>query len=255
MSRKEALSEGMREQRRIEVAEATAKLIAKRGFEAVKVREIAQELGCSTHIVSHYFDNKKDLLLCALRHSASRQLQRLKIAIGQNLSIASCLETFLPLDEERSIDAHVWLVFWGQSLNDDEFIAEQRDFGQRWRRLMIGMMKIRGYFEEDTSREMRNEVAQLLQTAIAGVSAHGTLGVWDANEQRAVLGRQVKFALSILKKDNGAVTKPTPPSVRKKQAVPDTAEVADLAEENTRLRRLLVDAMLQFETQTSASNE
>lgn len=241
MSREKGMTEGVREQRRIEVAEATARLIATRGFEAVRVREIAQELGYSTHIVSHYFDNKKDLLLFALRQSSARQLQRLKAAIGDNLSIAECLEAFLPLDEERSIDAHVWLVFWGQSLNDADFIAEQRDFGQRWRRLMIGMMKIRGYFDTDTSRELRNEVAQLLQTAIAGVSAHGTLGVWSADEQRAVLRRLVELALSIL--DNPE-SRPLPPAQPETPAS-DNAEIAALTAENARLRRLLVETMLK----------
>lgn len=245
MGREEAIPAGVRERRRIEVAEATAKLISTRGLEAVRVREIANELGCSTHVVSHYFDNKKDLLLFALRQSAARQLQRLKVAIGQNLSIAECLECFLPLDEVRSIDAHVWLVFWGESISDSDYIEVQKDFGQRWRRLMIGMMKIRGYFDDTTSREIRGEIAQQLQTAIAGVSVHGTLGVWSAEEQKAALRRQVSMIIGIL--DEKPAEAAQPPAQNTETTGAETSDMAALAQENARLRKMLVDAMLQNE--------
>lgn len=245
MGREEAIPDGVRERRRIEVAEATAKLIATRGLESVRVREIANELGCSTHIVSHYFDNKKDLLLFALRQSAARQLQRLKTAIGQNLSIAECLECFLPLDEVRSIDAHVWLVFWGQSIGDSDYIEVQKDFGLRWERLMIGMMKIRGYFDTHTTRDTRIEIAQQLQTAIAGVSVHGTLGVWTGDEQKAALRRQVEMIIGILEKGGDEANQPIG---QQASAICESPDMATLTEENARLRKMLVDAMLQNET-------
>ena len=242
----------IREQRRDEVALATARLIARGGFEAVRVREIAQQLGTCTNIVSHYFDSKKELLLLALRQCAARQLQRLKEAIARGAGIAECLETFLPLDEERAIDARVWMVFWAQSIADEDILAVQRDFGQRWRRLIIGMMRIRGDFAPGTPRSLRNRVAQQLQIAIAGVAIHGTLGVWSEQEQRLGLAKQTGFILAMIRRETSAPEGLAPALNATGSAAGGTEGVAGneafgLARENARLRKMLVDAMLQIE--------
>lgn len=238
---------GDRDDRRYEVARVTARIIAERGLDGVRVREIAQEAGYSTHIVSHYFENKKELMLFTLRQCSARQVRRLKLAIAANADLAECLETLLPLDEERMIDARVWMVFWAQTLSDEDIIAEQRDFGQRWRRLLVGMMRIRGYFTPDTARMTRNHIAQQLQTAVAGIGIHGALGVWSADQQRQLVREQVDMIMTLL----GTPMPTQQPAPRLKAEAPIENE---LAAENARLRKLLVDAMLQIET-LSEGNE
>jgi AcrR family transcriptional regulator len=234
-----------REEQRNRVAQLAARLIAERGLEAVKVREIAAELGYSTHIVSHYFDSKKELLLLTLRLCAARQVKRLKLAISSNESLVRCLEALLPLDEERMVDARVWIMFWAQTFADRDIAAVQLEFGARWRRLLVGTLRIRGHFTPDTPRATRDLVAQRLQTAVAGIGVHGALGVWPAERQRELLAQEVDAALATLDPSD---RQPLPPPDLRSEPVGDEPSSRRLAIENTRLRKLLVDAMLQIET-------
>ena len=63
------------DQRRRELLEATAAVIAAEGIEAATVRRIAREVGCTTGLVTHYFAEKDELVIGVLHqvHSASAE--------------------------------------------------------------------------------------------------------------------------------------------------------------------------------------
>ena len=68
--------------RRKEVAAVASQLIARAGLEAVTIRDVAQAAGCSTAIVSHYFHNKRELLLFTYRYSIESATARADHAMG-----------------------------------------------------------------------------------------------------------------------------------------------------------------------------
>ena len=57
------------EQRRAELTDATARLIAKSGIGAATMRDVAAEAGWTTGALTHYFTDKRDLLLHTFRAS------------------------------------------------------------------------------------------------------------------------------------------------------------------------------------------
>lgn len=57
--------------RRIEVAQAAAKVIAQQGLADTSMRAIADELGCSVGVLTHHFRNKDEMLLFVHRHVVS----------------------------------------------------------------------------------------------------------------------------------------------------------------------------------------
>ncbi len=224
--------DSLHEQRRRAVAEATTRLIAQKGLDRVSVRDIAVEAGYSTHVVSHYFENKKELLLFTLREVSQRSVDRLKMAIEDGEDVARCLETFLPLDSARIIDARLWLTFWTAALHDPDIAAEQLRFGSKYRDLMLGLLRLRDMFPHGTPADAQDVIAQRLQMAISGIAVHGVLGVWDENQQRRMLAAELG---QIVPADSTAHT----------DSATDTVQSpAALAEENARLRRLLVNTLL-----------
>lgn len=246
--RKEEVGQRDRDDLRGEVSRATARIIAERGLESVRLRQICAELGYSTHIVSHYFESKKEMVLFTLRQCAARQVARLKAAIGRGGDLAECLEALMPLDAERLIDARVWMVFWAET-SDPEIAGVQQDFGARWRRLLIGTMRMRGYFRPGMTRAKQDFIAQRLQTAVAGIGIHGALGIWPPKLQREHL--QAELA-SVLASFEGSAPVSTAEMVTPVEtADPSTRK---LVIENTRLRKMLIDAMLQIETLTEAQS-
>jgi AcrR family transcriptional regulator len=66
------------EDRRQELIDAALRLFSARGPEAVSVDDIAAEAGASRALLYHYFDNKHDLYLAALRAAADALLEQLR---------------------------------------------------------------------------------------------------------------------------------------------------------------------------------
>jgi AcrR family transcriptional regulator len=66
------------EDRRQELIDAALRLFSARGPEAVSVDDIAAEAGASRALLYHYFDNKHDLYLAALRAAADALLEQLQ---------------------------------------------------------------------------------------------------------------------------------------------------------------------------------
>ena len=64
------------EQRRLEVLEATVRLLAREGPRAVTHRAVAAEAGTSLRATTYYFDSRDALLTEALRHYAQTALSR-----------------------------------------------------------------------------------------------------------------------------------------------------------------------------------
>ena len=64
--------------RRIEVTEAAWRVIVREGLDRTSMRAIAQELGSSTGVVTHYFRDKDELTLFALERVFENLLEDMK---------------------------------------------------------------------------------------------------------------------------------------------------------------------------------
>lgn len=122
------------EERRAEVVAVASRLIARNGIEAVSVRDIAEAAGCSTAIVSHYFHNKRELLLliynATIEHATARAQAALAAADGHPKAY---LAEIMPLDEERWTEWRIWVQFWAKAAADPEIAAIQQNCVARTR--------------------------------------------------------------------------------------------------------------------------
>jgi AcrR family transcriptional regulator len=126
------------EERRAELREAVWRLASRDGLEAVTVRAVADEAGCSTGALVHYFADKEDLLLFAFRTIADRVMRRAASAEESTtdpveLARAMLVEG-LPLDRERQAEARVWFAFLGLALTRPALARDQRLTYRAWRR-------------------------------------------------------------------------------------------------------------------------
>lgn len=109
--------------RKIEIAEATWKVIVEEGIEQATVRKIAQATGLSVGALRHYFASQSELLQFSMELVAERVKQRAskrKFSEEQNplefLTEGVC--EVLPVDEERKIEMEVWVAFSAKVLVD-----------------------------------------------------------------------------------------------------------------------------------------
>ena len=98
------------------------------------MRDVAQAAGCSTAIVSHYFHNKRELLLFTYRHviEAASALGAEALGPGGG-DLKAYIAALLPFDDERRMNWKIWFAFWAKAIADEEFAEIQRNCVRRTR--------------------------------------------------------------------------------------------------------------------------
>lgn len=123
------------DERRLELVDATWRIIARLGIEGATMREIALEAGFANGALKPYFPTKDTLLEFAFGHVFNRTNQRIgRITEGKSgLSAlrAFCLEV-LPLDEERVNEARIVIPFWQKAINDPQKAEIHQESMERW---------------------------------------------------------------------------------------------------------------------------
>lgn len=102
--------------RRSQVASAAIKLIAQQGLQGTSLRAIAQELNCTTGVLTHYFGNKDELLLLMLEVVIERLSEKMVTATQEIAGIERLqvmMLAVLPTTDELRQIWRVWLAFVG----------------------------------------------------------------------------------------------------------------------------------------------
>lgn len=168
------------EQRRRELVAATWAVVAAEGIEAATVRRIAEEAGCTTGRITHYFADKEEVLVAALRQVHRAAGKRMLAAIGERSgleALRAVLAEALPLDQERVLEWRVWLAFWGSAATSTSLQAEQHQRYREWRGLLKRVLA--------TARLSAGiDLDRLVDQIVALVDGFGLQGVLDPQDPR-----------------------------------------------------------------------
>ena len=123
------------DERRLELVDATWRIIARQGLESATMREIATEAGFANGALKPYFPTKDTLLEFAFSHVFNRTNQRIAGVTAGKAGLdalrAFCLEV-LPLDEERVNEARIVVPFWQRAINDRQKAAIHQQSMDEW---------------------------------------------------------------------------------------------------------------------------
>jgi AcrR family transcriptional regulator len=123
------------DERRLELVDATWRIIARLGIEGATMREIALEAGFANGALKPYFPTKDTLLEFAFGHVFNRTNQRIaQVTEGKSglpALRAFCLEV-LPLDEERVNEARIVIPFWQKAINDPQKAEIHQQSMEEW---------------------------------------------------------------------------------------------------------------------------
>jgi len=162
-----------RERRRGDLARAAARVIARIGLEGVTVQAVAAEAECSAGSIAHYFRNKDELLLHALRSATEPLIHPLHEPTDAPRTIDSLraiARDSLPLDSARERDWRVRLAFWTRASGPPEEVQLARAQLAEWRVLWesaIRALQITGAIrgDADPAESSSGIVAIILGTA------------------------------------------------------------------------------------------
>jgi AcrR family transcriptional regulator len=124
-------------ERREQLIEAAARVIARSGYDAATVRDVAREAGVSTGVIAYYFEGKDDLFAHVLR-SASRAF-RARLASARESAqtprerLLALAEAATPADDD-AVRAHaLWIDFWARAARDPALAALTVRLYDGWR--------------------------------------------------------------------------------------------------------------------------
>ena len=162
-------------QQRDHVALLAAQVVAEEGVGALTFRRMAAVAGTSTAIVSTYFEDKRDLLVSTFSSAARRTSVRFEAAQEAGGDLADCLETWLPLDEDRLRDWRVVIAFWGVAVNDLDLAEIQHGhMGRARKRIERFVLAHRGLTRSNAAVARTAEKVLALTTGIATQAAFET---------------------------------------------------------------------------------
>jgi AcrR family transcriptional regulator len=166
------------EERRAEVVAAAHRVILREGIEGATTRAIAKEAGYSNGVLTHYFADKDEIMLAALRSSHRRIVRRLKDKLAGRTGLAALRELLLdnlPLDGERAGETALEVGFWSRSLAGGTLLEVQREEAAELRHLVRALLGAAAEAGEITGAEDLDDLAERLLALVDGLSLHRLL--------------------------------------------------------------------------------
>ncbi|SEM67094.1 TetR/AcrR family transcriptional regulator [Nonomuraea pusilla] len=164
------------EERRREVMSAARRVIVRDGIDAATTRAIAKEAGYSNGVLAHYFADKDEILLSALRESHERIRARLTGKVEGVSGLAALRELLLdnlPLDAERTQETRLEVSFWSRSLASERLAEVQRAEAADLRAAVCHLLgQARAAGELGTCDDSLDDLAEHLLALVDGLSLH-----------------------------------------------------------------------------------
>jgi AcrR family transcriptional regulator len=170
--------------RRQEVVDAVWRIIAVDGLERASLREVADEAGLAVGSVRHYFAGSEELLSFSFATVTDSILARLGSALpglqdhppaspeGRR-AVLTLLGELLPLDEQRAVEACVWLAF-RNAARIRPFLAAEADRSHREVAAIMGRVITALVPAEESEEALVVEAERLLAT-LDGLCMHALL--------------------------------------------------------------------------------
>jgi len=181
------------EQRRTQIAEAAARIIADKGIDAVTMIEIGKAAGMTTGAVTHYFEDKDQIILAALRWADSAMQARAARAFEEHEDVVSIALAALPSNDESRVEWLVWAVFADRATRNEALMAEQNRRDRDWHELAASVLSdLRDQDCLDPSIDIDIE-ASLVVALIDGIGFHAAWdpASWPEERQRRAVQQYV----------------------------------------------------------------
>ena len=171
--------------------DAAAALIAERGYDAVRIADIAAACGASTGSVHYHFSGKDDILTAALRHAIERAVARNSAALrgagDARERLVRLIDLQLPDDPAVRGEWSVWLEFWAEAARRTELRAVHRELYAGWRDVIADTLR-RGQREGVFRPGDADAVADTLTALIDGAALHVMTGLSEDGTRRMRAG-------------------------------------------------------------------
>ncbi|MEO9176032.1 MAG: TetR family transcriptional regulator C-terminal domain-containing protein, partial [Gaiellales bacterium] len=132
-------------ERRSQLTSAAARVIARKGYVAATLRDVADEAGTSTGTLNYYYQGKDDLFAETLRVASERFQAELAAAVAGATSprdkLVAMARAATPATPEGRESHAVWIDFWAQAARDESLRELNQRIYDRWRRDIVAIVR------------------------------------------------------------------------------------------------------------------
>lgn len=133
------------EERREQILQATWQVIARTGFRALRLSDVASEAGVSSGMIHYYFDTKRELVRAAFEryvtHMTRRRQWILESERGPVELLKLVMASYVPKDDETRRGWRVWSELWIEGLKETDLGQLNEEYYGQWRRLVAGIIR------------------------------------------------------------------------------------------------------------------
>ena len=184
------------DERREELLEAVWRVIARDGMERATIRAIARETGWSSGVLAHYFADKDEILVSALRLAYERIAARWAVKLEGLVGIRALHELVLdnlPLDDERELETKFLMNYWSRAIREGDGVPRPESRGPQLIDLLSDLVRDGQDLGEIRTDEPPEDVAERLLGLIDGFSLHALLDPERLTRERQVTLVQQEF--------------------------------------------------------------
>ncbi|MFE2442923.1 TetR family transcriptional regulator C-terminal domain-containing protein [Streptomyces melanosporofaciens] len=154
--------------RPLQIVRETVRLIAERGFHAVRVADIAAACDTSTATIHYHFPGRAELLEAAVRwcmdEDTARRAARTATADDAREELRQLIALQAPYTERQRRQWLVWMDLWAEAARSTAIGRLHADFYQQWRQTVAEV--IRRGIEQGVFRAVDPEFSALRLTAL-----------------------------------------------------------------------------------------
>jgi AcrR family transcriptional regulator len=184
------------DERREELLEAVWRVIARDGLERATIRTIAKETGWSSGVLAHYFADKDDILVSALRLAHDRIAARWEQKLTGLSGMAALRELVLdnlPLDDQRELETKFLMNYWSRAIRDGDGVPRPERRGPQLIDLLSELVREGQEAGEIVGDEAPEDLAERLLGLIDGFSLHALLDPQRLTRERQIALVQQEF--------------------------------------------------------------
>lgn len=164
------------DQRRLQILDAAAAVIAERGICDTRVADVAARIGSSPALILYYFPSKDVLLVEALSHRDQQFFDHVAAGVHDTAGATERLEQFIdacvpPNDavDDDDNEWHLWLETWSRSRHDAGLSAERARMDALFRTTIADLVRD-GIAEGVFTNPDPDSFALLLSSLIDGLA-------------------------------------------------------------------------------------
>ena len=131
--------------RPLQIVRETVRLVAERGFHAVRVAEIAEACATSTAAIHYHFPGRDDLLEAAVRwcmdEDTARRAARIADADDAADELRQLIELQTPATAQQRRQWLVWLDLWAEAARSTAIGRLHVDYYRQWRATVADVVR------------------------------------------------------------------------------------------------------------------